>query len=223
MKAGKTYTIDLVSEDFDAYLRLEHDDKGKLAEDDDGGGFQNSRIVFTPEATGVFRLVVTSCDPGQLGAYRLTIRETDAKPAEPKKVERRRTEESNLCSRTLRQSFAGPRVTITSALSERSSLLKDATAESNPHEILAVAFFVPWPFCSPSPARAPTVKRSARTTLLRRPQDAQDVSQRRRQAEREAHRCASRADGKAVAYGAHRRTPAASIITASGTRSRRAG
>jgi hypothetical protein len=29
--------------------------------------------------------VVTTCDPGQFGAYRLTIRETDAKPVEEKK------------------------------------------------------------------------------------------------------------------------------------------
>jgi hypothetical protein len=89
MEAGKTYTLDLVTEEFDAYLRVENEDKGKLAEDDDGAGFQNSRIVFTPEATGAFRLVVTTCDPGQFGTYRLTIRETDAKPADPKKVDKK--------------------------------------------------------------------------------------------------------------------------------------
>ena len=65
MSAGKTYTLDLVSEDFNAYLRIEHDDKGKLAEDDDGAGFLNSRIVFTPDADGTYRLVVTTCDGGQ--------------------------------------------------------------------------------------------------------------------------------------------------------------
>ena len=77
MQAGKTYTLDLVSEEFDAYLRIENDD-GKLAEDDDGAGFLNSRIVFTPEADGTYQLVVTTCDPGQLGVYQLTIRETIA-------------------------------------------------------------------------------------------------------------------------------------------------
>ncbi len=87
MQAGKTYTLDLVSEDFDAYLRVENDDKGKIAEDDDGAGWLNSRIVFNPASNGTYRLVVTTCDPGQLGAYVLTIREITAKPAEPKKVE----------------------------------------------------------------------------------------------------------------------------------------
>lgn len=89
MQAGKTYTFDLVSEEFDAYLRLENDDKGKLAEDDDGAGNLNSRIVFTPTSAGDYRLVVTTCDPGQFGVYRLTVRATDAKPAEPKKEEKK--------------------------------------------------------------------------------------------------------------------------------------
>jgi serine protease Do len=89
MVTGKTYTLDLVSEDFDSYLRIENDEKGKLAEDDDGGGFLNSRIVFTPKDAGTYRLVVTTCDPGQHGAYRLTIRETNAEPAEPKKDEKK--------------------------------------------------------------------------------------------------------------------------------------
>ena len=85
-EVGKTYTLDLVSDDFDAYLRVENDDKGKIAEDDDGAGWLNSRIVFTPKENeaGICRLVVTTCDPGQIGVYRLTIRETEAKKAEPK-------------------------------------------------------------------------------------------------------------------------------------------
>jgi len=85
LQAGKTYTLDLASEDFDAYLRLEHDDKGKLAEDNDGAGFLNARIVFTPESAGTYRLLVTTTEQQQIGAYRLTIRETDAKSVGPKK------------------------------------------------------------------------------------------------------------------------------------------
>jgi S1-C subfamily serine protease len=92
MQAGKTYTLDLASEDIDSYLRIEHEEKGKLAEDDDSAGMMNSRLVFTPEADAAFKLVVTTCDPGQLGAYRLTIRETNAKAApknDEKKVEKK--------------------------------------------------------------------------------------------------------------------------------------
>ena len=84
MKAGKTYTLDLMSEDFDSYLRIEDESKFKLADDDDGGGFLNSRIVFTPKEDGTYRLVITSFDGGQTGAYRLTIRETNAAPISKK-------------------------------------------------------------------------------------------------------------------------------------------
>src|SRR5438105_2950700 len=47
MKKGGVYTIDMVSTQFDSYLRLE-DAKGReLAEDDDSGGNLNAQIVFT--------------------------------------------------------------------------------------------------------------------------------------------------------------------------------
>jgi hypothetical protein len=88
MQTGKTYTLDLISEDFDAYLRVEVDD-GKIAEDDDSAGDNNARIVFTPKDAQEYRLVVTTCDPGQLGAYRLVIRETDAKTPSSKGSEKK--------------------------------------------------------------------------------------------------------------------------------------
>ena len=67
LAAGKAYTLDLVSEDFDAFLRLEHDEKGNVAEDDDGGGNLNARIVLTPKEEGTYRLVATTSGPGQVG------------------------------------------------------------------------------------------------------------------------------------------------------------
>ena len=71
MHAGETYTIDLESEEFDAFLRLEDPEGDKLKEDDDSAGFLNSRILFTPMEDGVYKLAVTSADPGQFGLYRL--------------------------------------------------------------------------------------------------------------------------------------------------------
>lgn len=79
MLPGNAYTIDLESLDFDAYLRLE-DSKGKqLAEDDDGAGKLNARIVFRPTTEEQFRIIATTCDPGQTGAYRLTIHQAEIK------------------------------------------------------------------------------------------------------------------------------------------------
>jgi serine protease Do len=76
MEPGKTYTFDLESEEFDALLRLEDRAGNKLAEDNDGAGFCNSRIVFTPTMDQC-RIVVTAAEPGQLGSYRLTIRQAE--------------------------------------------------------------------------------------------------------------------------------------------------
>ncbi len=74
LKKGVCYVIDLVSKDFDAFLRLE-DAKGKeLAEDDDGGGENNARLFFIPPATGEYRLVATCARP-KTGKYRLIVEE----------------------------------------------------------------------------------------------------------------------------------------------------
>ncbi|HEX3315407.1 MAG TPA: serine protease [Gemmataceae bacterium] len=78
MLAGETYTIDLESEEFDGFLRLEDSEGDKIKEDDDSAGFLNSRIIFTPKEDDVYKLAVTSADPGQFGLYRLTIRKAVA-------------------------------------------------------------------------------------------------------------------------------------------------
>jgi len=72
--AGKTYVIDMISDDFDSFLRLEDAQDKNLAEDDDGGEDMNSQIIFTPEKTGDFKVVATRFEDGS-GAYTLRIDE----------------------------------------------------------------------------------------------------------------------------------------------------
>lgn len=75
MQVGKTYVIDLRSNAFDAYLRVENPGGRSEAEDDDSGeGPLDSRIVFRPTQNGMHRVIVTSWD-GQTGAYHLTVQE----------------------------------------------------------------------------------------------------------------------------------------------------
>jgi hypothetical protein len=80
LKAGRTYTFDLESDDFDPFLRLEDENRRTLAEDDDGAGYLNSRIVRRATADETVRIVTTSNDGGYTGPYVLTVREraTDA-------------------------------------------------------------------------------------------------------------------------------------------------
>jgi Caspase domain/Bacterial pre-peptidase C-terminal domain len=73
LKAGVGYTIDLVSTDFDTYLRLE-DSAGKhLMEDDDSGVGLNARLTLTPSADASYRIVATSYKPAT-GRFTLTVR-----------------------------------------------------------------------------------------------------------------------------------------------------
>jgi hypothetical protein len=78
-KAGMRYAFDLESMDFDSYLRVENSAGKQLAEDDDSAGDFNARLFLRTEKDDTLRIVVTTCDPGQSGAYRLTVRETEKK------------------------------------------------------------------------------------------------------------------------------------------------
>jgi serine/threonine protein kinase/tetratricopeptide (TPR) repeat protein len=72
--ARKTYVFDLDSSAFETLLQL-RDAEGKLlAENDDTRtGDRSARLVFTPRADGVYRLVATSPRETGLGAYSLRI------------------------------------------------------------------------------------------------------------------------------------------------------
>jgi hypothetical protein len=74
LRQGVLYVIDLVSKDFDAYLRLA-DAAGKpLAENDDVAGNTNARLFFIPPKTGDYSVVATANRP-KTGKYRLTVQE----------------------------------------------------------------------------------------------------------------------------------------------------
>jgi CHAT domain-containing protein len=76
--AGETLTIELTSDDFDAYLILQSPTGEAIAEDDDGAGGSNARIVMTVPTTGTYTLVVNSYAAGETGSYRLEWRTATA-------------------------------------------------------------------------------------------------------------------------------------------------
>jgi hypothetical protein len=71
MEVGRTYQIDLMSKDFDAYLRLENSAFQQLADDDDGGEGLNSRIIFACNQTDNYRVI---CRPLVNGSGRYTLK-----------------------------------------------------------------------------------------------------------------------------------------------------
>jgi hypothetical protein len=72
-QAGQTVTILLESDAFDAYLYVTGPGLDAMVTDDDSGGDLDSQIVLTFPAAGVFRVIVSSVEPGGTGAYRLTV------------------------------------------------------------------------------------------------------------------------------------------------------
>jgi peroxiredoxin len=74
MKAGYLYTIDMVSNEFDSFLRLE-DSKGKqLDEDDDSGGNLNARMIFNCSIDGDYKVICTALGAEGGGNYSLTVK-----------------------------------------------------------------------------------------------------------------------------------------------------
>src|SRR5436309_3118086 len=73
MKAGTNWEINLKSNDFDAYLRLEDSSKKQLAEDDDSGGNLDAKIVFTAPKDDTYRIIATTFADNKTGKFTLTV------------------------------------------------------------------------------------------------------------------------------------------------------
>jgi hypothetical protein len=71
LEAGRRYQISASSDDFDTVIRLYRAGADEpVATNDDYGGSFNSRLVFTPEAAGEYRLRVLAYSGDGRGAYR---------------------------------------------------------------------------------------------------------------------------------------------------------
>jgi hypothetical protein len=74
MKAKTTYVIELISKDFDAFLRLENADGKELKRDDDGfGEGLNARIIFECDKAGTHVIYATSFEEKATGAFHLRV------------------------------------------------------------------------------------------------------------------------------------------------------
>jgi hypothetical protein len=74
--AGRTYTIELRSDEFDTFLRLEDASGKTIAHDDDSGGgtlLTDAKIVFKADKSGPYAIAATSFGPKARGKYTLTV------------------------------------------------------------------------------------------------------------------------------------------------------
>lgn len=78
--AGERLRIELVSEEFDAFLEL-LDSSGRRLSDDDGGDETNARLSYQFSEDGWVIITATSYDGLSAGSYNLTVQEVDASDA----------------------------------------------------------------------------------------------------------------------------------------------
>jgi S1-C subfamily serine protease len=77
-KAGQQVTIEMKSQDIDSYLILLGSNQREIAQDDDGGGNKNARLVVTLPVDGTYYIIANSYDARENGNYTLELRETTA-------------------------------------------------------------------------------------------------------------------------------------------------
>lgn len=80
-RAGETLVLDLRATDFDPYLVLQPPSGEQVDNDDYEGDRTRSLIATTLAETGTYRVLVTSYQPSEAGAYDLTIRGGDGEGA----------------------------------------------------------------------------------------------------------------------------------------------
>ena len=70
---GQQISIDMVSQDLDAYLILLDPNGQDIAQDDDGGNGTNARLVTTATSSGTYTVLANSYAVGEVGEYRLQV------------------------------------------------------------------------------------------------------------------------------------------------------
>lgn len=74
--AGEVFSVDLISDAFDAYLIVEGPGLDELLLDDDGAGRCDARVSLTFPETGEYRVVVSTINGGAGGSFLLVARES---------------------------------------------------------------------------------------------------------------------------------------------------
>lgn len=73
MTAGRRYVIDMVSNEFDAFVRVLNREGAIVAFTNECDRMHNTRVVFTPTETGVYRIGATSNAEHATGGFRLMV------------------------------------------------------------------------------------------------------------------------------------------------------
>jgi hypothetical protein len=85
VRPNQAFTVDLTSDDFDAYLLLTRGRGDKIVENDDGGGGCHARLVYTATDDHPLRVVVNTASRPRRQTGRFTLKVTEGElPTQPK-------------------------------------------------------------------------------------------------------------------------------------------
>ena len=115
VKANQSFTVDLISDDFDAYLLLTRSRGEKLVDNDDGGGGCNARIVYTTTDGHPLRIVVNSASQPKRQTGRFTLRVTEGQSTVDAKGNCRFNNQVASNTQTLQQSSAATQTSAQAA------------------------------------------------------------------------------------------------------------
>ncbi len=73
LRRGDNVTVDLMSDDFDAYLMAVGPGIPEPLSDDDGAGACDARVTFTAADNGMYRVIANTVLPGATGRFRLRV------------------------------------------------------------------------------------------------------------------------------------------------------
>jgi len=106
VRPNQSFTVDLTSEDFDAYLLLTRGRGDKLVDNDDGGGSCNARLVYTATDDHPLRIFVNTASRPRRQTGRFTLKVTEGQSAVETKGNCRFTNNVASNTQTLQQSTA---------------------------------------------------------------------------------------------------------------------
>ena len=75
LEAGNTVTVDVLSNDFDAFLVVVAPRLAEVFTDDDGAGACDARVTLTAAVAGQYRVAVNTVEEGATGSFRIRVTE----------------------------------------------------------------------------------------------------------------------------------------------------
>ena len=151
VKPNQAFTVDLLSDDFDAYLMLTKGRGDKLVDNDDGGGGCNARLVYTAQDDHPLRVVVNTASRPRRQTGKFTLRVSEGESTVETKGNCRFTNAaSGSSTQTMQQATSAPAGPAAPALTIRVGETLNGTLSSSDSLYPDNSYFKFYQFTAPA-------------------------------------------------------------------------